>query len=161
MDVIFARLTLAALSNSVPAVYAVEAIHDGPVATDDNEVFPEHTLSCLIHTGEHKREELFKRYMQSHAYARKLIFSLQHMQNSPQVKTLINRMLEDGIVTTINVVYEVPPVPPKKKKIAVNCAVYRNGIYDPVPFHRDRHHVLDEIMFNRFVTSYLNGEFDQ
>lgn len=159
MDVMFARLTLAALAG-VPAVHEIEPTYSGPIATEDNEVSPRHTLSCLISTGQYTREELFQRYMQTKSYSRKLIFSLQHMQNTPQVKTLINRILEDGVVTTINLVYEVAPTPPKKKKIAVNTTVYRNGIYDPVAFHRDCQHTLDAIMFDQFVSNYLNGKYD-
>ncbi len=159
MDVTFARLALAALAN-VPAVHEFAALHSTSVPTDKSEVFPAHTLSLLVDTGSKTRAELFRRYMQSPSYARKLMFALQQHRPSPQVKTLIDRLLEDGVVVTINAVYSVPAVPPKKKATSVAVSVYRNGIYNPAQYLRDFHMTMDNHMFDLFVTSYLAGEYD-
>lgn len=159
MDVTFARLALTALAG-VPAVHEFDALHNTVVPTDTSEVFPAHTLSLLIDTGNKTNTELFRRYMQSPSYARKLIFALQHNRPSPQVKTMIERLLDDSVVVSINDVYEIPAKPPKKKPVSAAVSVYRNGIYNPAQYLRDFHLMMDERMFDLFVTNYLAGEYD-
>lgn len=159
MDVIFARLSLAALAR-VPTIYEFGAIHSAPIPNDTSEVFPSHTLSLHIDTNGKTREELFRRYMQTPAYARKLIFALQQHQSTPQVKTFIARLVEDHVVVAIDISYKKKAVPPKKKDVEIEATVYRNGIFDPSQYLRDRHHSMDEVMFNTFVINYLSGEYD-
>lgn len=159
MNVTFARLAIASLAR-IPSMYDFKAVHNTPIPTDNSEVFPEHTISVNVDTGTSSREELFRRYMQSSSYARKLIFALQQRQANSLVKTLIDRIINDKVVVSVELLYKAPPVAPKKKKTPVQCTVYRNGIFDPKEFHCDAHEKIDSVMFDAFVKSYLNGDYD-